>query len=90
MSLRSSSVRKNQIISEEKFTAKGEQYKESYQIGRMLGKGGFATVFEATSTSDDKKYAVKIIPIQTSKPDSMDKVTFIICRSKRRSRLFLD
>jgi polo-like kinase 1 len=77
MSLRSTSCnRKNQIICEEKVTAKGQIYRESYQIGKLLGKGGFATCFEVTSISDDKKYAVKIIPLQTSKPENMGKVSF--------------
>lgn len=74
MSLRSSSGRKNQTIYEERVTGEGQIFRESYQIGKLLGKGGFATCFEVTCISDNKKYAVKIIPLQSSKPDSMGKV----------------
>jgi hypothetical protein len=83
MSLRSNSNRKNQLIYEDKLNPKGAPYKEAYQIGNLLGKGGFASCFEIT-TKDGKKHAVKIIPIQNNKPENMEKVATTLYRSKQK------
>ena len=36
-----------------------------YSLGKVLGKGSFATVHEPTETSTNKKYAMKVVTIQS-------------------------
>ncbi|CAJ1072207.1 serine/threonine-protein kinase PLK3 [Xyrichtys novacula] len=46
----------------------------SYSKGKLLGKGGFARCYEMTDLSNNKMYAVKVIPqSRVSKPHQRDK-----------------
>nr|XP_004542706.1 serine/threonine-protein kinase PLK3 [Maylandia zebra] len=48
----------------------------SYIKGKLLGKGGFARCYEMTDLSNNKMYAVKVIPqSRVSKPHQRDKIT---------------
>ncbi|XP_068197261.1 serine/threonine-protein kinase PLK3 [Antennarius striatus] len=48
----------------------------SYSKGKLLGKGGFARCYEMTDLSNNKMYAVKVIPqSRVSKPHQRDKIT---------------
>ncbi|KAM9323210.1 serine/threonine-protein kinase PLK3 [Pholidichthys leucotaenia] len=48
----------------------------SYSKGKLLGKGGFARCYEMTDLSNNKMYAVKVIPqTRVSKPHQRDKIT---------------
>jgi serine/threonine protein kinase len=49
-------------VYEEKVTQKGEHYFHPYHVGRLLGRGGFATCYEVNAANDNTKYAIKIIP----------------------------
>ncbi|CAG5896726.1 unnamed protein product [Menidia menidia] len=50
----------------------------SYSKGKLLGKGGFARCYEMTDLSNNKMYAVKVIPqSRVSKPHQRDKVSLI-------------
>lgn len=64
-----STPRKNTTLYEEKFTASKELYYETYEIGKSLGKGGFAQVYELFSKGGTQLNAVKII----SKLDKQNK-----------------
>uniref|UniRef100_A0A8C6SHD9 Serine/threonine-protein kinase PLK n=1 Tax=Neogobius melanostomus TaxID=47308 RepID=A0A8C6SHD9_9GOBI len=47
-----------------------------YSKGKLLGKGGFARCYEMTDLSNNKMYAVKVIPqSRVSKPHQRDKIT---------------
>uniref|UniRef100_A0A7N8WTP3 Serine/threonine-protein kinase PLK n=1 Tax=Mastacembelus armatus TaxID=205130 RepID=A0A7N8WTP3_9TELE len=47
----------------------------SYSKGKLLGKGGFARCYEMTDLSNNKMYAVKVIPqSRVSKPHQRDKI----------------
>uniref|UniRef100_A0A1A7YGP7 Serine/threonine-protein kinase PLK n=1 Tax=Iconisemion striatum TaxID=60296 RepID=A0A1A7YGP7_9TELE len=49
---------------------------KSYSKGKLLGKGGFARCYEMTDLSNNKMYAVKVIPqSRVSKPHQRDKIT---------------
>ncbi|TMS09710.1 Serine/threonine-protein kinase PLK3 [Larimichthys crocea] len=48
----------------------------SYSKGKLLGKGGFARCYEMTDLTNNKMYAVKVIPqSRVSKPHQRDKIT---------------
>uniref|UniRef100_A0A3Q2CQ44 Serine/threonine-protein kinase PLK n=1 Tax=Cyprinodon variegatus TaxID=28743 RepID=A0A3Q2CQ44_CYPVA len=48
----------------------------SYSKGKLLGKGGFARCYEMTDLSNNKMYAVKVIPqSRVSKPHQREKIT---------------
>ncbi|KAM8728385.1 serine/threonine-protein kinase PLK3 [Acanthopagrus latus] len=48
----------------------------TYTKGKLLGKGGFARCYEMTDLSNNKMYAVKVIPqSRVSKPHQRDKIT---------------
>lgn len=48
----------------------------SYGKGKLLGKGGFARCYEMTDLSNNKMYAVKVIPqSRVSKPHQREKIT---------------
>uniref|UniRef100_H3DCR5 Serine/threonine-protein kinase PLK n=1 Tax=Tetraodon nigroviridis TaxID=99883 RepID=H3DCR5_TETNG len=47
----------------------------SYSKGKLLGKGGFARCYEMTDLSNNKMYAVKVIPqSRVSKPHQREKI----------------
>uniref|UniRef100_A0A1A8F740 Serine/threonine-protein kinase PLK n=1 Tax=Nothobranchius korthausae TaxID=1143690 RepID=A0A1A8F740_9TELE len=49
---------------------------KTYSKGKLLGKGGFARCYEMTDLSNNKMYAVKVIPqSRVSKPHQRDKIT---------------
>ncbi|XP_051943243.1 serine/threonine-protein kinase PLK3 [Hippocampus zosterae] len=48
----------------------------SYSKGKLLGKGGFARCYEMTDLSNNKMFAVKVIPqSRVSKPHQREKIT---------------
>lgn len=70
LSSSSSSINDNQlanssdsIIIEHRKRPNGDGYTvHKYMRGKMLGKGGFAKVYQVTSLDTNKIYAVKIVP----------------------------
>jgi serine/threonine protein kinase len=57
------STKGEQVIEEKRKRANGEGYTiHRYTLGRMLGKGGFAKVYQCTSMDNGKSYAVKVVP----------------------------
>lgn len=77
------------MIYEEKVTMRGEHYYEAYTLGKMLGKGGFATCFEIRDSREGKRNAVKVISKYTKnaknvKEDNVAKVTASRDRSRKR------
>ena len=51
------------IIIEHRKRPSGDGYTvHKYMRGKMLGKGGFAKVYQVTSLDTNKNYAVKIVP----------------------------
>ena len=51
------------IIIEHRKRPSGDGYTvHKYMRGKLLGKGGFAKVYEVTSLDTNKVYAVKIVP----------------------------
>lgn len=50
------------IVKEEYLTKLGNQITTTYVVGKLLGKGGFAKVYEIRSYEDNQLMAVKVIP----------------------------
>ena len=63
--------RRNTSIYETREKGNGEKNYIQYRIGQMLGKGGFATVYEITNIAWAGKKAVKII-MNVDKKGNMD------------------
>jgi len=61
MNSRSSSSGKMSYVYEQVRTSHGSKFKQPYRLGKALGKGGFATVYEANRINEKVKYAMKII-----------------------------
>lgn len=50
--------------------------KVRFELGSMLGKGGFATVYECKAQHTGKRYAIKVIPRdETTKPRFLERVS---------------
>ena len=49
-----------------------------YQVGKLLGKGGFAICYEAQLAGTRKKYALKIVKRQM--PSKMEQKVRSVCR----------
>lgn len=53
--------RRNSPLYEERRNSRNELYYKPYTLGRPLGKGGFAHVYEAHIAEDNTAVALKII-----------------------------
>ncbi len=62
MASRKSISHQDSTVYEEKVTQKGEHYFHPYYVGRLLGRGGFASCYEVKAANDTARYAIKIIP----------------------------
>lgn len=72
----------DQIIIEERISkVNGDVAVKKYSRGKMLGKGGFAKVYEITNLESRKQYAGKIIAKNSlTKNRSKQKVYFIFLK----------
>lgn len=56
-----SNPKKHTTLYEEKYNEQNELYYEGYEVGRALGKGGFAHVYEIQQQGSPQVNAVKMI-----------------------------
>lgn len=69
-------IQEGVVIPHEFTNSLGEKEVVEYQIGKYLGKGGFAEVFELLQLHSKKKFAVKIISKKSLKKNRQKQKLF--------------